>query len=1142
MQSGLRNAFMILFLSLLAVSQGEVFYKTGFEATNEPFGNYTRDASNGMSFSSPKGGVTAKSAHWGTQAITLGGGDGSYGKIASKIFAPPIESDSLWLEYRFRSDDEQPAGYKAFLYLNGSAAGKSFSLVRLLFYANRITAAKAGFPFKLGTNWHHVKIHLKYATQNYDLNVDDRIFPDIPFTAGKLENVAIRGLDNLLLGGGASMDKLTFYDDLSIGSEEPVSGPADAPPAVMDFPDQNNVPYVAMNPASAPPVIDGKLEDACWLNASCLTPFVSTSGDFGKQQQTQVFVTYDRDNVYIGFKCFDIYLNPVLNQLHMVSAKATDRDAAVFKDDSVEIFLATFPDRPDRFYQIAVNCAGTIYDAALPDPGVSWNGALEVGTYRNEKHWNLEIKIPLKDIGVTNLNVGNTWRVNFCRNKPSLAETTTWSPTFGSFHNFNKFGILKFAENAPVVRSVALPAVLAERTNALEFQLASDRNVKLLLQTKVAYANADKVVDAVAAAVQTGKTTKAEARLIIDSTTAARINSQYASISYRVMDAASGEPYYTSTELKFPLLKYTPFRTRFLTHASGVYFHYFTDMYIANNSSLLRHLLIQYADDVGAFTNCEFVIDMPECLTLMTPSFSTNRWSSLSGDMAVTQEIVSTNGINRHRYTVTVPRIFAYPTKQMGLKNRYTNSIDLIFLCASDKSLPLDETVVYNTSAQVDGKTVAEPPVTLPLHILPTIKGVQPQKYPIVSSFDGYNAALSKLSPDKREACLGNMIQAGFNVFSALDNAAYPQAFLDEVRAKGLKIERGYFPTQANYFNALYPDPREFLEKHPQYRAVHGNGAILTNEVSLSHLLNDTDDGEYRLLLKKRIAEVAQRCDMILWDHEVTTTGRRAVSFSAADLDDFRRYADIKDDVSIDDVQVRYKNQWDDFQLRRFAQRALLIRRLIKQANPDCLFGVYSGYQHTPPIYGTDWKLMAEAIDYAQCGYGRPLGALEATIKAIAPKKLTAGEGIYVSAGDVGYNFDNMRLNLFRRITDSNGGLMVFYGTIVDGRFWTAVGDISRLVSEFEPFFLNHVRDDALIEIKSGFSKDDVAVLRNADGARLIFLFNNSAEQKVFEFRNLSPLPNARLRDYYENKDLSNSVNVSVEVKSLDVKVLVYGP
>ncbi|MBU1734538.1 MAG: hypothetical protein KJ692_04790, partial [Verrucomicrobia bacterium] len=61
-------------------------------------------------------------------------------------------------------------------------------------------------------------------------------------------------------------------------------------------------------------------------------------------------------------------------------------------------------------------------------------------------------------------------------------------------------------------------------------------------------------------------------------------------------------------------------------------------------------------------------------------------------------------------------------------------------------------------------------------------------------------------------------------------------------------------------------------------------------------------------------------------------------------------------------------------------------------------------------------------------------------------------------------------------------------------------------------------------------------------GARLIFLFNNSAEQKVFEFRNLSPLPNARLRDYYENKDLSNSVNVSVEVKSLDVKVLVYGP
>jgi len=254
MQSGLKSACLLLFFSLLAAGRGEVFYKTGFEAHNEPFGNFTRDVANGMSFSSPKGGVTAKSVHRGAQAITLGGGNGTYGKGVSKIFAPPIESDSLWLEYRFRSDDEQTAGYKAFLYLNGSAAGKSVLLVRLVFTANRIDASpKARFPFKLGTNWHHVKIHLKYATQNYDLHVDDRIFPDIPFAAEKLKNGAIRGLDNLLLGGGASTDKMTFCDDLYIGSvEEPVAGP-DAP-APGAAPEQNNTPYAALNPASTPPV------------------------------------------------------------------------------------------------------------------------------------------------------------------------------------------------------------------------------------------------------------------------------------------------------------------------------------------------------------------------------------------------------------------------------------------------------------------------------------------------------------------------------------------------------------------------------------------------------------------------------------------------------------------------------------------------------------------------------------------------------------------------------------------------------------------------------------------------------------------------------------------------------------------------
>jgi len=548
----------------------------------------------------------------------------------------------------------------------------------------------------------------------------------------------------------------------------------------------------------------------------------------------------------------------------------------------------------------------------------------------------------------------------------------------------------------------------------------------------------------------------------------------------------------------------------------------------------LRNLLIQYADDVGIFTNCELVIDAPACLTLMTPSFLMNR-GSLSGDLAVPQEVVATNGINRHRYTVTVPRALTYPNKQMGLKNHYAQQIGVVFLCATDKPLPIDETVVYYTRAQVGGKTIAGLPCTLPLRILPAIKGVQPQKYPIVSSFDGYNSALARLSPAKREACLGNIIQAGFNVFSAMDNAKYPREFLNEVKAKGLKIEMGYFPGPG--FNALFPDPQEYLQKHPQHRAVRGNGLVLTNEVSVSHLLNDTDDGEYRRLLKKRIAEVAQRCDMILWDHEVSTMG---VSFSAEDLADFRRYAGIKDEVSIGDVQVRYKQQWENFQLRRFAQRACLIRKLIKQANPDCLFGMYSGYQNTPPIYGTDWKLMAEAIDYAQCGYGRPLGALEATIKAIAPRKLTASEIIAVSAGDVGYDFNGVRLNLFRRITDSNGGLMIFYGTIVDGRFWTAVGDISRLISEFEPLFLEHARDDALVEIVAGFSGGDLVVLGKATGARLIFLFNSQSEKRAFKFKNVKPRPEARLRDYYGGANLGNPDEVGVEVEGLDVKVLVY--
>jgi len=133
-----------------------------------------------------------------------------------------------------------------------------------------------------------------------------------------------------------------------------------------------------------------------------------------------------------------------------------------------------------------------------------------------------------------------------------------------------------------------------------------------------------------------------------------------------------------------------------------------------------------------------------------------------------------------------------------------------------------------------------------------------------------------------------------------------------------------------------------------------------------------------------------------------------------------------------------------------------------------------------------------------------------------------------------------VRLNLFRRITDSNGGLMIFYGTIVDGRFWTAVGDISRLVSEYEPFFLNQVKAHDLVAIQSGFQQGDLAVFRNETGERLIFLFNNTVEAGVYQFRNLARIPGARLWDYYAGRDLGDPEDVKVEVAPLDVKVLVY--
>ncbi len=134
---------------------------------------------------------------------------------------------------------------------------------------------------------------------------------------------------------------------------------------------------VTVGRCSAPPVIDGKLDDVAWQNSLEISNFIKhKSRGQAPSRHSQVFLTYDDEYLYIGIRCYEEMLHPVLNQTELFRAKATRHDdPQIWRDDLVEIFLAPDYNNPAHYYQLAVNSNGAIWDTITTKQPDSWNAS-----------------------------------------------------------------------------------------------------------------------------------------------------------------------------------------------------------------------------------------------------------------------------------------------------------------------------------------------------------------------------------------------------------------------------------------------------------------------------------------------------------------------------------------------------------------------------------------------------------------------------------------------------------------------------------------------------------------------------------------------------------------------------------------------
>ena len=180
-----------------------------------------------------------------------------------------------------------------------------------------------------------------------------------------------------------------------------------------------------------PPILDGKLSDEAWKQAQPLALATALDGNQRAPVPAEAKICRDDKNFYIAFHCTE----PLMNKLQ---ALTRSRDANVWDDDSVEVFLGV----NGTYYHFAVNAAGSTYDGQ--EKKAEWSSGLRAAAASAPDAWDVEMSIPIAAL-TRGGAAPEAWTANFCRNRHTTGklEECAWSPTYGdNSHVPERFGEL----------------------------------------------------------------------------------------------------------------------------------------------------------------------------------------------------------------------------------------------------------------------------------------------------------------------------------------------------------------------------------------------------------------------------------------------------------------------------------------------------------------------------------------------------------------------------------------------------------------------------------------------------------------------------------------------------------------------------
>ena len=208
-----------------------------------------------------------------------------------------------------------------------------------------------------------------------------------------------------------------------------------------------------------PPVIDGFLNDEAWTEAPVITDLHQVDPvEYGPpSQDSEFFVVYDKDALYIGAHLYDDPDKIIGNIL-----RQGDR---IFDDDFIDIIIAPFDnDRSGYSFMLNVNNVRMdgIFEGAR-EINHDWDGIWQTKTRRTEDGWVAEMAIPFKSLSFPTDN--DTWRFSVGRSISRNREMINWHSR-NRWTTLDCIGYLTGLEGMDVGRGLdVVPSVSFRRTH-----------------------------------------------------------------------------------------------------------------------------------------------------------------------------------------------------------------------------------------------------------------------------------------------------------------------------------------------------------------------------------------------------------------------------------------------------------------------------------------------------------------------------------------------------------------------------------------------------------------------------------------------------------------------------------------------------